>query len=834
MFSRALHYLVKKSHTSHLVQINPTSSEGEPHFAFSDGSKHSELSSPDARIRLRSYRSIEQCQLNATYTKRSKSFTGEFDQLSADEAVDIGDEGDCLDQSPSTDQMVSPRVRLQGNTGTVSDSMIDPHPANNHFWLAMNSADAGDIESLEYCLNTLGVPLNKQTPHGVSLLHCAARSDRITTLKYLIRHGANTEVTTSRGRTPLHTAARNGSVNCLKFLMKEAVMREKNRSVCNKPASNGGRFLFLLCPDYNGDTLLHLACRQSQDKTLKLTMRIVIIYLGWTALEEMLQSQNSNGETPLHVACLYRSVSCVRLLISKECRKIAKSAFRFVRLRKTIAALREASTRTIEWVYQNGTVLHHMAKSKCTCQNELILQSDNADKEMDEAFVMSAKDGECDGMDIDVPEWRCKSCDDAMATIVKLLLRYSPHLADMRDSLGQTPLMCAAMNDAVGIVESLLTHGVDIETVDCNYRTALHHAATRGVSRQVAILLSHGAYPVPRDEKGATPMHYAAVRGFTASLRLLYRANNFKDVATSNGHTAFMWAAMNNVVLSLNTFLSANPMLSRWDEDNDGCTALHLAAERNCLAAVKLLLQCGWNPEARNRAEQTPILLAAYRGCTAVLTPLFNFHCNIFAVDSNGNTVLHLASLSESTASTLRELLYTFGDSLTADVFNYDGNTPLHLAIENSAVSCVRELLLCGASTRLKNSFGYDALMSAIKKGCWPILTLIIKGAPDINSYSTVDNHTPLSLALECHNLVLATFLQANGAVMPHTLVDSAARKIQRWYRRIRFYRKLMRQTALTQGSNIRRICAALGENMLKAECHYDAVSFEEQSLFIC
>ena len=62
---------------------------------------------------------------------------------------------------------------------------------------------------------------------------------------------------------------------------------------------------------------------------------------------------------------------------------------------------------------------------------------------------------------------------------------------------------------------------------DSNCRTALHHAASRGVSCQVATLLCAGASPSHRDSQGGvTPMHFAAVRAFTSCLKLLYRANS--------------------------------------------------------------------------------------------------------------------------------------------------------------------------------------------------------------------------------------------------------------------------------------------------------------------
>lgn len=68
-------------------------------------------------------------------------------------------------------------------------------------------------------------------------------------------------------------------------------------------------------------------------------------------------------------------------------------------------------------------------------------------------------------------------------------------------------------------------------------------------------------------------------------------------MATPNGHTAFMWAAMFGCDASLRTMLNANPLLSRHERDNEGNTALHLAAKRDLPNTVKLLLSAGWDTE---------------------------------------------------------------------------------------------------------------------------------------------------------------------------------------------------------------------------------------------
>uniref|UniRef100_A0A0M3JH40 ANK_REP_REGION domain-containing protein n=1 Tax=Anisakis simplex TaxID=6269 RepID=A0A0M3JH40_ANISI len=106
-----------------------------------------------------------------------------------------------------------------------------------------------------------------------------------------------------------------------------------------------------------------------------------------------------------------------------------------------------------------------------------------------------------------------------------LLVKRCPQLLNIQSEFGLTPLMSAVARDALGIVEALLELRVDLESVDGQGRTAMHHAASRGVSRQVAILLSWGASACRPDFECNRPMHYAAIKSHTASLRFIYRAN---------------------------------------------------------------------------------------------------------------------------------------------------------------------------------------------------------------------------------------------------------------------------------------------------------------------
>lgn len=76
---------------------------------------------------------------------------------------------------------------------------------------------------------------------------------------------------------------------------------------------------------------------------------------------------------------------------------------------------------------------------------------------------------------------------------------------NFKDRLGCTPLIRAADNGHLSVVETLLAAGVDVNTTDPCGSTALHGAAQKGYDGIVGALLKTGAEKDARDDTGGTP-----------------------------------------------------------------------------------------------------------------------------------------------------------------------------------------------------------------------------------------------------------------------------------------------------------------------------------------
>ncbi|KAK6110570.1 Ankyrin repeats (3 copies) family protein [Brugia pahangi] len=673
------------------------------------------------------------------------------------------------------ESMQGPSVMIQSNSYNFNPLHIDI----DNYLLAVRAAVTGDALHLLYLTNVLKVSVNAANLQGMTLLHWATANDHVAIVQLLLSLGANSRLITKKGRSVLHTATYNDAARCLKLFLEIFFEQEKMFSMKN---SYGMSYKFILQRDFNGDNLLHLACRLRKKRCLKIIISFIIKYFGWILVEEMLQQCNQDNQTPVHVACLWNSVEAANLLLTDNLNKIFRKVYNSVKGSVAVVALKMASKRTLFWRIGRGTVLHEMATMKCgfacfTKNSSSLLEYDNklAACTMTEIF-----------------EKRCPECEKARLEVIKIIMRCCPELVLLRDVFGQTALMCSVISDAVSLTKALLVYkggrkqwlSKQLKSVDPDFRTALHHAAAGGRVLQVVLLLECGATVKGQDSYGATPMHYAAVRGFCATLKLLYKANKYDDeLRTNDGHSAFMWAAMHGVSISIHTMIDANPVVNQEDCDSYGCTALHLAAAGDHVEVINTLLLLKWNAEKRNKLGETPLAVAAKSGSAGAVLCFLHAGVDFFSQDKFNNTVLHMAANSDSKKETLHQLLHYLKHSSLLNMRNNMGQTPLHCATEHNALQCVRYLLECGADPLIRDNRGWDPLMVAVRQGCWSTIILMLKNSSNINCYSAADNQTTLSLALERKNYILASFLEKNGALLASEIQDTAARIIQRWYR---------------------------------------------------
>lgn len=200
---------------------------------------------------------------------------------------------------------------------------------------------------------------------------------------------------------------------------------------------------------------------------------------------------------------------------------------------------------------------------------------------------------------------------------------------------------------------------------------------TQGLEQVLAFSRAKQQKPLTRFE--SSPLYQALLRGDAASVRQALNLGANPNLRDERGTPLLI------VAISLSPAVPTDSILALIENEGthlnardtawigDDRTALHMASSVGTPEIVRALLLRGLNPNSVNRFGETPLHFAAARNHLAVTRLLL-------ASGANPNARMH---------STL--------------------NSPLHLAARNGAKDVARELVLQGASHRLKNVFGKSA-----------------------------------------------------------------------------------------------------------------------------
>ncbi|XP_062502217.1 transient receptor potential cation channel subfamily A member 1-like isoform X2 [Corticium candelabrum] len=232
-------------------------------------------------------------------------------------------------------------------------------------------------------------------------------------------------------------------------------------------------------------------------------------------------------------------------------------------------------------------------------------------------------------------------------------------LFDSGNSEGFTPLHEAARCDNVEVVEFLLDKGAVLDKCTVSGVTPLLLAAAFGAQNVVRYLLCLKVDYMKKDQNGANIIHLAV--GHVKTLRILAEILQPRGVFEGLIH----------------------------DQDNEGSTPLHYAADHGGPSDVTFFFQHEASAVAVNQKGLTPLHIAASRGHVQIVAKLCSYALPALnATDENGRTPLHLACFYGQPEVVSNLLKY--GTTITED---HDGRTQLHFAAWNGSVACMKELL---------------------------------------------------------------------------------------------------------------------------------------------
>ena len=331
----------------------------------------------------------------------------------------------------------------------------------------------------------------------------------------------------------------------------------------------------------------------------------------------------------------------------------------------------------------------------------------------------------------------------------------SGHVSDIhsRDSLGNQPLVWAAMNGHFQVVQLLLVHGAQVAAKNNEGVTALYWAANNGHASIIQLLLDKGAKCRPRDKIGWTSLHRAAFNGHTEVARVLL--DNDADIEAKDGTkwTALMRAATTGNMEVMQLLLARDANVTT--KDMEGCTPMHHAALKGHTSIVKLLAERGADSEDQDNDGWTVLQHASWNGHEKTVRYLLKNGANVHSRADNGWTALHQATWNGHAAVVGRLLKGGADPNETDD----EGETPLHQAAWRGHPTVMKLLLEEDADPNLRDRSGQTALHQAASNGSNAVVQLLLDEGADPRVEDD-DDRKPHSLAEENFHHQIATVLR--------------------------------------------------------------------------
>lgn len=186
-----------------------------------------------------------------------------------------------------------------------------------------------------------------------------------------------------------------------------------------------------------------------------------------------------------------------------------------------------------------------------------------------------------------------------------------------------------------------------INHADIFGNTELMLAANKGQTEHCKELLDSGANVNLQDKYGQTALIFASFNGHVDVVSLLLKCNADPNLQTHFGQTALMKVAFSNSHAIAVELIKSGANVSLQSED--GRTALHIAAQCNNVAIVKYLVEhAGADINCVTKKSQTPVMLAAEKGCMLVVEFLVRCGANINLRDSEGRNIYEMVENSAS------------------------------------------------------------------------------------------------------------------------------------------------------------------------------------------
>lgn len=448
--------------------------------------------------------------------------------------------------------------------------------------MLMRASAQGDIKTLEMLLALQLCPFQKDKLFGRTILHYAALNNKKEVLEYLVKRFPKLDpqfvnAEDYKGQTAVLYLAENDNWDLVKFMQTKM-----DANLMHQSSLDGMTIVHRACFNKNLAFVEKLIAQKLKVTELDKDSNTMLHWAASSGSEEIVQllldkkadiaAQNNIGNYALHCAAYAGHLAVCNLLVAGK--KVNVNLENVKKLTPLHEAVSRGHVEIVQLLISKGAIVDCADRADVTpfelalyenqidCGIALINAGANA--------VRTYKDGDDDQGYTTLLQYAiAKGFDKLVPVMVQASLT---HL-NTEDIHGRTPLHNAVLNKNITLVQVLtakqecqrnaqemnhqytalmiackqsddlivswlLEHGgLELELVDDEHRTALHHAARKANAEIIASLLKAGSNIEAKNKMGRTPLHEACECNLPMNVELLLSKGANIEAIDAQGFT---------------------------------------------------------------------------------------------------------------------------------------------------------------------------------------------------------------------------------------------------------------------------------------------------------
>jgi ankyrin repeat protein len=489
---------------------------------------------------------------------------------------------------------------------------------------------------------------------------------------------------------------------------------------------------------------------------------------------------NKANQTPLDIACIANNILAIKILLSYDAKISYNTLINAINIGPEVSdiIISNIENDILETPNYNGDTPLMIAtkKNNITAVKKLIQMGVNLNiknKENKSAlFISYEKDNDkCfeilldSGAKLDQQILLDSFTDNKIITPRRIIekLEYShQYLSEGDEIYGYTPLMNAVSKNDMPLTKLLLKKGVEVDTKNAAGETALTIAAKHDFIPICKELIRNGADPTIVDTDNNFALLYISWKENPRLITNIYK----------------IWASRQKEDKTLPLNLTLNHLLCLSGSDNIDSnqdlnqldilkrSILHFATIKNNVNAINII--CTQNPKLIDQVDINgcaPIHYAFANGCYQSAAALIENNARTDIVCKNGKNLAIFASEAKI-ATTIKTALLELISFSGIDEYDNLGNNPIKTAISSGNISFLKvlikhskqesKIILDGNEKWPYIHYGSSALTN-LDTEFFAIALYLCENGYDINQL--YNDKTPLMLAVENRNINQIQFL---------------------------------------------------------------------------